>query len=270
MSNEISNIKSKAQIQAFSNKLKQLKQNIESASDKKELKKAAEEFESLFVYQLLKAMRKTVIKSGLLGDGFGGDIFQSMWDEKIAEQVALHGRLGLAEMVIRSLNNPKEKDQQELLRQMSSYLEKTQSAGKTSIRRLTDKLKPFEKTIKAVAKEVKLNPRLIQAVILAESGGNPEAVSPKGAKGLMQIMEETARMLQIQNLFDPKENIKGGAIYLKSLLLEFGGNLKLALAAYNAGPGNVKKHGGIPPFKETRDYVRKVLSYFKALRSDHF
>lgn len=102
-----------------------------------------------------------------------------------------------------------------------------------------------------------LDPALLKAVIRAESDFNHLAVSSAGAMGLMQLMPETARSLGVKNPFDPLENIEGGARYLKSLMDRFG-NLNLALAAYNAGPGAVEKHGGVPPYSETISYLEKI------------
>jgi soluble lytic murein transglycosylase-like protein len=102
---------------------------------------------------------------------------------------------------------------------------------------------------------------LIAGMIKAESNFRPHVVSPVGARGLMQIMPSTARVLKVRNLHDPKENIRGGAMYLSQLLDQFNGNVKLAVAAYNAGPNAVRKHGRVPPYRETQRYVLKVLKY---------
>jgi soluble lytic murein transglycosylase-like protein len=108
-----------------------------------------------------------------------------------------------------------------------------------------------------------LDPKLVRALIQAESGYNARAVSNKGAIGLMQLMPDTASELKVRNPYDPDQNIRGGTLYLRQMIDHFAGKVELAIAAYNAGPGAVEKHRGIPPFAETRDYVRRVLALWR-------
>ena len=120
----------------------------------------------------------------------------------------------------------------------------------------------YDDVISEAARRNGLSSSLLKALIHVESYFNPRAVSKKGAMGLMQIMPENLQLLNIDDPFDPWENIMGGAAYLKAMLERFSGQLPLALAAYNAGPGAVEKYNDIPPYPETRQYVRKVMKYF--------
>lgn len=115
-------------------------------------------------------------------------------------------------------------------------------------------------SIRAAAKKYDLSEKLVESVIRAESNFKPDAVSPAGAQGLMQLMPATARELGVEDPFDVHQNIDGGARYIRQMLDRFGGDLKLALAAYNAGPGAVERHNGNVPYRETRAYVRRVLA----------
>ena len=116
----------------------------------------------------------------------------------------------------------------------------------------------FGTEIQQAALDNGVDTALIRAIIHAESAYQADAVSPKGAQGLMQLMPQTAKMLQVSDPFNPANNIDGGARYLSELLEQFDGDVTLAAAAYNAGPGAVTKYGGVPPYEETREYVRRV------------
>jgi soluble lytic murein transglycosylase-like protein len=128
----------------------------------------------------------------------------------------------------------------------------------------------YEAIIQEAAAEYGLDANLIRAVMQTESAFHPYAVSRAGAEGLMQLMPALADEMGVSDSFDPRENIMGGARYLKRLLDYHNGNLDLALASYNAGPGNVERYGGIPPFRETRKYVKTIKAlYARARRANN-
>ena len=122
----------------------------------------------------------------------------------------------------------------------------------------------YDPLISEFSKKYQVDFALIKAIIRAESGFNPGAISRKGAKGLMQLMPETASRLNVSNIFSPRENIEGGVRYFKYLLSLFDNDVRLSLAAYNAGENLVGELRSIPPYRETVDYVRKVLSYYQS------
>lgn len=122
---------------------------------------------------------------------------------------------------------------------------------------------PYSDLIASMAKKYNVSPSLVAAVVRAESGFDPKAVSKAGAKGLMQLMDDTARTLGVTDPFNPNQNIDGGTRFLSGLLKRYNGNTTLALAAYNAGEGAVEKYAGIPPYKETKDFVSSVLGYWR-------
>ena len=127
---------------------------------------------------------------------------------------------------------------------------------------LTDQ---YDHVITEASKKHGISFSLLKALIKTESDFNPWAVSSAGARGLMQLMPENIKTLKIKNPFDPRENIMGGARYLKQLINRFGGKLPLALAAYNAGPGVVEQYRRVPPFKETENFVQEVMKYYALL-----
>ena len=220
----------------------------------------------------------------------GKDTFSQMFDMELAQRIVQGGPGSISKMLYNSM--------EELLEAQYGAGEKDveikpldQPAGPIDIKRAPAPLEPSnERNIKEITKPdailptggaprkvgqdkilsrfgdhiteaanlTSLDPALIYSVIKVESNGNPQAVSDAGAKGLMQLVDTTAGDYGVRQVFDPGENIRAGSQYLRKLLDRYG-SLKLALAAYNAGPGNVDKYGGIPPFKETQEYVRKVL-----------
>ncbi len=120
----------------------------------------------------------------------------------------------------------------------------------------------LNQVVSDAGERTRIDPDFIHSVIRAESGGNPRAVSPKGARGLMQLMPQTAAQLGVSNSFDPAANVDGGSRYLAELLEQYHGDAQKALAAYNAGPQRVQQYRGVPPYRETRAYVARVINDF--------
>lgn len=126
----------------------------------------------------------------------------------------------------------------------------------------------FYSIIQEASDRYQVDPELIRAIIMAESSNNPRAVSRKGARGLMQLMPATAEALGVEDSFDPEHNIYGGVRYFRQLLDRFDGDTRMALAAYNAGSRKVRQYQGVPPFKATRYYIKKVLSYYNHYKAE--
>ena len=267
--------------------------------EKLRLRKATKELESFFVLHMLKAMRQTIPKSNLLTGGLGEDTYTSMFDEELSKIVA-GGPASLSEALYRSLEKHLTAESGDTLEASgifkSGVPEKVQPSSSTSndatkidkpkvetapkekpssktpsppvVRpKITSDavLKTYGPTIEEASRKYDLDPTLVYSVIITESGGNPNAVSPKGAKGLMQLMDGTAEQMGVADSLNPQQNIHGGAKYLRQLLDKYNGDLPRTLAAYNAGPGAVDKHKGVPPYAETKRYVDKVMGHLSRI-----
>lgn len=239
---------------------------------KEKLAKAAKDFESLMTQQMLKAMRES--KNSLFedeeeGKGMGEDVYDSMFDSQLSQMMSKDRGFGIAESIYKNVTG--EDLDPELLKKRvraSSFSPVGMKmadnfAAITPSRSSLERLEKYEATINKYAEQFGVKPELVKSIILAESAANPKAVSGAKAKGLMQLMDSTARDMGVRNPFNPNENIMGGTRYIGEMLQRYDGDLQLALAAYNAGPGNVDKHNGIPPFTETRQYVTRVMGYYK-------
>jgi len=264
---DISKTQITAQEAVLKEKVEALKHQIK---DPKKLKEASEDFEALFIYFMLRNMRKSILKSGFIGDGFGGEMMQGLFDQEISRKIARHGQFGIAELILQQFASKQEVEVPNSfhLKELPLRPIKTQRRKLASYQLpdFSNKLKPFERHIQEASRKTGVSSDLIKAVIMAESSGNPNAVSQKNAKGLMQLMDSTATEVGVKDPFNPVENIHGGAKYLSKLLRKFQGNLRHALAAYNAGPSVVEKYHGVPPFKETQQYVNKVLAFYNHFR----
>lgn len=220
--------------------------------------RVVDEFESLFVSLMLKSMRSTVKDHGIVQNNTGHDLFTSLLDDQYARQIARQCSFGISDIVMQSLS-PAQRDHMQ-----NSGLQRYAPASTPhprTMQTLASRIARYTPLIQDAAADTGLDTSLIAAVIAQESGGNPHAVSHAGAKGLMQLMDPTARAMGVQRVFDPRENIRGGTGYLSKMLDRFQGDETRALAAYNAGPGAVEKYGGIPPYAETQDYIGKVHAY---------
>ena len=157
-----------------------------------------------------------------------------------------------------TITNPLQKESRPYKADIISNLSRKYSPRPHSLRRE----RIYNTIINEAAKKYGIEAALIKAIIMAESGYNYKAISKSGAIGLMQLMPETADALGVEDIFDPAHNVQGGTKYIRLLLDRFDGNLELALAAYNAGSTKVRKYNGIPPFRATKIYIKKVFEYY--------
>lgn len=270
--------------QLGSAKLDRIAAQASSASiDPAQAASVARGFEALFINELYKTMRQAMLDSSQddADLSFGADILQTIGGMELAEQLARTGKgIGIAQMVYRYLTGnddlpaitvqlPTSPQSEAKHAPSPSPAPQQRQSAPTSAPpvRLMERLAPFDSTIERAATAHEVPPWLIKAVIAAESAGDPTAISRAGAKGLMQLMEGTARDLGVEDAFDPEQNIWGGTRYLRMMLDRFG-SIPLALAAYNAGPGAVERYGGIPPYNETQNYVRRVQRYAELFRTN--
>ncbi|WP_456271796.1 lytic transglycosylase domain-containing protein [Bacillus sp. AK031] len=188
----------------------------------------------------------------------GTSLFQQMLNETLSSHVnqqPIQEKLGSVNQLFPLLNNGNFL----MSKTAASYMSKAETLSSNN---KSDS--SIDSIISKAAELYKLPRKLISAVISQESNFNSNAVSHAGASGLMQLMPATARSLGVTDIFDPEQNILAGTKYLRQMMDKYDGNLEMALAAYNAGPGNVDKYSGIPPFKETIQYVQKVSQKFYA------
>ena len=241
-----------------------------SVSEKQRMADVSKQFESLLTSMMLKSMNQTT--GGMFGeDSFGGDFFDSIFQYEIADKISQGTGLGVADEIYKRLTG--EKLSTEVLNpKLNPIIKQPKIEVTTSTLEIPlvkpsnqslDRLSKYDEIIDRASETYGVDKNIIKSVILAESSAKENAVSTASAKGLMQIIDSTAKYLGINNVWDPKENIMGGAKYLSELLRKYNGNLKFALAGYNAGPGNVDKYNGIPPFTETQTYVKRVIGYLK-------
>ncbi len=285
------NLIQQADAQASEAQLKRLAGQTNDPSNLEGLEKAAQQFESVFLNSLMKAMRRTVPDNKLFNSSGPTKFYQQMQDAEMAKAMATgNNSLGIADMIIRQFQSNVEGDQGPQVQANhpavnplpSNALERYRSMGKVTEEvadrarlrsfakaqgsAVADTLNRFEDQIHGSAGDCNVEPALILAVIMEESGGNPLAQSSQGAQGLMQLMPATAKELGVQDASSPSQNISGGSEYLSQLLRKYEGRLDLALAAYNAGPGNVDRAGGkIPDFSETKVYVKRVQNRYREL-----
>jgi len=239
--------------------------DTQSARERK-LKKACKEFEALFLANLMRTMRKSFSEEGMLsGKGFGQGTFMDLMDGEVARFLTESNQkgLGISSMLYKQLSSILEKEERsQSSPEKVSRLNPSRNSNNRQRIRYSTNIRSYDRYIQDAARKYKVDPALIYAVIERESSGNPFASSGKGAKGLMQLMDGTARDMGVRDIYNPKENIDGGTRYLRMMLDRFGGDLRLALAAYNSGPGNVEKYGGVPPFRETEEYVSRVMESY--------
>ena len=251
-------------------KPKQIEERF-TPEEKQKLAKATMDFESLLTSMMLKSMTKTT--GGLFGENsYGGDTLDTIFEGEMADYMTRSKSLGIAESMYEKITGekldlnlvkPHRIKGANSVRTFRANEHPTIEPSHSSMQRL----KKYDKIIEQAAKDHGVDEKLIKSIILTESAAKENALSKAKAKGLMQLMDGTAKDMGVRNVWNPKENIYGGTKYISKMIDKYDGNLELALAAYNAGPGNVDKHGGIPPFEETKNYVTRVIGYLNSMEN---
>lgn len=245
-----------------------------SDEQKVKIAKTSKDFESLLTAMMLKSMNKTK-EEGMFGDeSYGGDYFETLFENEMAKHISNGNGLGIASELYKKITG-EELDVSSFKNNLESIRVKNKvelnnfdkgSSGISPSKQSMERLEQFEEHIDEAAKRFGVDKGLIKSVIIAESAGNAKAVSSAKAKGLMQLIDSTATSMGVRNVWDPRENIMGGTKYLSEMLRQYKGDVKLALAGYNAGPANVDKYNGVPPFEETKTYITRVLGYLNHLK----
>lgn len=273
---------------------KQLVNTNMTEGQKLKLAEAAKGFESMLTSMMLKSMSST--EGGMFGEeSYGGDYFDSIFQTEIANKMSSGKGLGVADLIYMKMTGEKIPDDLKNLK-LNSITKGSQnsSANKLNDSDVTDssinstkkvqtkikvtnvnssnsvspseksmtRLNKYDDYIEAAAKEYGVDENLIRSVIMTESNAQEKAHSKCHAKGLMQLLDGTAKSMGAKNIWDPKQNIMAGTKYLSGLLRQYNGDVKLALAGYNAGPGAVNKYNGVPPYTETKNYITRVLGYY--------
>jgi len=243
---------------------------------KAKLKAAAKDFEAVFTQYMLKSMQQTEKVDGQDDEqGYGKDIMTGLFNVQLAKYMSNNSNLGIGNMLYKQLtgedmdssvpggSSPDSNLLSQILSDDRTRMRVLQKIKAYSSGSVLENVGKYSDIINEAAGTYDLKPNLIKAVIAAESGGRADSLSSKNAKGLMQLVDSTAKDMGVSNAFDPKENIMGGAKYLKSLMDKNSGNLELTLASYNAGPGAVENYGGVPPYSETQNYIKRVMNYLQ-------